>query len=98
MNIIFRDLVNYSRESVGLILEPAWKLLNINLKVYTEVGAYGHTLKFEDTDTISEQDKEKAIADCKSRENNCGVIGMTMKLLELLTTLGNKGSVRMSLK
>ena len=46
LNVIFRDIANYSRESVVMILEPAWKLLNVNLAIYTEAECYGAPIEF----------------------------------------------------
>ena len=52
LNVIFRDIVNYSKDSLGMVLEPAWKLLNANLRVYTEVVGYGNALVYTE-DEIS---------------------------------------------
>ena len=38
--VIFRDLINFSKDSINLILKPAWKLLNSHLPIFTEVVAY----------------------------------------------------------
>ena len=38
--VIFRDMINFSKESINLILKPAWKLLNSHLPNFTEVVAY----------------------------------------------------------
>jgi hypothetical protein len=46
LNIIFRDMVNYSRESIRIVLQSTWKLLIIKLSVYTETVGYGKSLKY----------------------------------------------------
>ena len=38
--VIFRDFINFSKDSINLILKPAWKLLNSHLPIFTEVVAY----------------------------------------------------------
>jgi hypothetical protein len=45
--VIFRDLMNYSRSSINLILKPTWKMLNQTLPLYTEQVCYGK--KIEDS-------------------------------------------------
>ena len=40
LTVIFRDFINYSRECLGMILKPAWKLLIFHVQVYTEVIGY----------------------------------------------------------
>jgi hypothetical protein len=40
LTVIFRDLVNYSRNSINIILKPAWKLLNSTLPIFTETVGY----------------------------------------------------------
>ena len=40
LTVIFRDLINFSKESINLILKPSWKLLNSHLPVFTEVVAF----------------------------------------------------------
>ena len=40
LTVIFRDFINYSRECLGMILKPAWKLLICHVRVYTEVIGY----------------------------------------------------------
>jgi hypothetical protein len=41
LTVVFRDLLNYSRNSINMILRPAWKLLNQTLSIFTEVVGYG---------------------------------------------------------
>ena len=41
LTVIFRDLINYSKDCINMILKPAWKLLNQHLPVFTEVLGYG---------------------------------------------------------
>ena len=40
LTVIFRDLMNYSRNSINIILKPTWKLLNQTLPVFTEIVGY----------------------------------------------------------
>ena len=48
LTVIFRDLINYSRNSINIILKPVWKLLNSTLPVYTET--VGYNKKTSDSD------------------------------------------------
>ena len=43
--VIFRDLINFSKDSINLILKPAWKLLNSHLPVFTEVVAFNQQIE-----------------------------------------------------
>jgi hypothetical protein len=52
--VIFRDLVNYSKQSLNLILKPAWKLLNAHLPVFTEVIGYNRPIP----EFVGEQEEE----------------------------------------
>ena len=45
LTVVFRDFINYSRDCISKILEPAWKLLNFHLPVFTEVLGYGQSLR-----------------------------------------------------
>ena len=38
--VIFRDLINFSKDSINMILKPSWKLLNSHLPIFTEVVAF----------------------------------------------------------
>lgn len=38
--MIFRDLINFSKDSINLILKPAWKLLISHLPIFQEVVAF----------------------------------------------------------
>ena len=53
LTVVFRDLINFSKDSINMILKPAWKLLNSHLPVFTEVVAYNNpvpTLEEPDSD------------------------------------------------
>lgn len=50
LTVIFRDLLNYSRQSINMILKPAWKHLNQTLPIYTEFIGYGNNLEQSDDD------------------------------------------------
>lgn len=44
LTVVFRDLINFSKDSINMILKPAWKLLNSHLPVFTEVVAYNNPI------------------------------------------------------
>lgn len=78
-----------------MVLQPAWKLLNVNLAVYTENVGYGKPIEFSETEKqtfLTELQSSTSHSDYDDSET--GIIGMTMQLIELLTSLSNKGSIR----
>jgi importin-9 len=85
LTVIFRDLINFSKESINMILKPSWKLLNSHLPVFTEVVAYNNPMPLSDDGS----DEETADVGNESfdEEEHYGVEGMTFHLLELLSTL-----------
>ena len=94
--VIFRDLINFSKDSINMILKPAWKLLNSHLPVFTEVVAYNQPIESlkaadeaEEDDDDDEEDKQEHEAGNESFEDEevYGVEGMTFHLLELLSSL-----------
>ena len=97
LTIIFRDMINYSIECINMVLQPAWKLLNVNLAVYTENVGYGKPIEFSETEKqtfdVDQQSTSKGI-EISYDDSEPGIIGMTMQLIELLTSLSNKGSIR----
>jgi hypothetical protein len=99
LTVIFRDMVNYSLECINLVLQPAWKLLNVNLSVYTETIGYGQSIEFNETEMETFTTEELNITmdhgiESEAENEETGIIGMTMQLIELLTSLANKGSIR----
>jgi len=91
LTVIFRDFINYSKECINMILKPAWKLLNIHLPVFTEALGYGANLselRDEDDDEEGERGYES-----DEEEEVFGVEGMTLHLIELLTSLISRPSV-----
>lgn len=84
LTVIFRDLINFSRDSINMILKPSWKLLNSHLPVFTEAVAYNSPLP-----DVDGSDEEAADIGNESfdEEEKYGVEGMTFHLLELLSTL-----------
>jgi NADPH-dependent 7-cyano-7-deazaguanine reductase QueF len=48
LTVVFRDLINFSKDSINMILKPAWKLLNSHLPVFTEVVAYNNPIPTPD--------------------------------------------------
>ena len=74
-----------------MILKPAWKLLNIHLPVFTEVLGYGSNL----SELREDDDEEEGERGYESDEEDevFGVEGMTLHLIELLTSLVSRPSV-----
>jgi hypothetical protein len=73
---------------MNMILKPAWKLLNFHLPVYSEVIGYRQDLK--NLQTESGEDAEPDIEhgyESDDEEEVFGIEGMTLQLIELLTTL-----------
>lgn len=82
-----------------MILQPAWKLLNVNLSIYTEVVGYDRSIEFSEEERESlPQDEVNGMIErgieSEDENENYGVYGMTLHLIELLTTLVGKGSVQ----
>lgn len=99
LTVIFRDMINYSIESISIVLQPAWKLLNVNLAVYTEAIGYGRPIEYSDTEKQTFLPEELSIwmkhgIESEPEDEEVGIIGMTMHLIELLTSLATKGSIR----
>ena len=89
--VIFRDLINFSKDYINLILKPAWKLLNSHLPIFTEVVAYNQPIEKLRADDGDEEDEEAIERDAGNEsfevEEVYGVEGMTFHLLELLSSL-----------
>jgi hypothetical protein len=97
LTVIFRDMINYSIECINMVLQPAWKLLNVNLAVYTESIGYGKDIEFSETEKqtlMVEEHSTPSPHPAESDDSETGIVGMTMQLIELLTSLSNKGSIR----
>ena len=54
--VIFRDMINFSKESINLILKPAWKLLNSHLPIFTEVVAYNQPIVLDEGQGDDDED------------------------------------------
>jgi len=93
LTVIFRDLINYSRECINTILEPSWKLLNFHLPVFTEVLGYNQSLK-ELQGEEQENEEHELGYESEDEEEAQGVEGMTLQLIELLTTLISRQNVQ----
>jgi hypothetical protein len=67
-----------------MILKPAWKLLNFHVPVFTEV--IGYQVKMSD---LTDEQDEQYLRGFESDDDidTQGVEGMTLNLIELLTTL-----------
>lgn len=92
--VIFRDLINFSKDSINLILKPAWKLLNSHLPVFTEVVAYNQPLESlkaqgsSDEDCEDDREANHDVSDESFLHDEVyGVEGMTFHLIELLSSL-----------
>lgn len=88
-----------------MILRPAWKLMNSHLPVFTEVQGYNQNLaqlrkmlQKDDSDR-EESDEEDDKRGYESDEDDLieephGIKGMTLQLIELLTTLVQRPNVQ----
>lgn len=107
LTVIFRDFINYSRECINMILRPAWKLLNSHLPVFTEVQGYNQDLKQlaeklkQEASDRDESEGEEQIytpgyesEEDENIEEPHGIKGMTLQLIELLTTLVQRPNVQ----
>jgi hypothetical protein len=107
LTVIFRDFINYSRDCINMILRPAWKLMNSHLPVFTEVQGYNQDLNTlreqmrkegSDHDNSDEEDDFIYKSGYESEEDENieephGIKGMTLQLIELLTTLVQRPNV-----
>jgi len=83
-----------------MILRPAWKLMNMHLPIFTEVLGYNKSMEhFQEED----QDSDEMAQDLANRgfesdeeelEEPHGIKGMTLQLIELLTTLVQRPNVQ----
>lgn len=100
--------MNYSRESINIILQPSWKLLNAHLPVFSEVLGYGHDINLyrqaskarkdsdDEEESGSEEESEEIYQvqmESEDEAEEYGVDGMTLQLIELLTTLVQRPNV-----
>ena len=84
-----------------MILRPAWKLMNDHLGVFTEVQCYGVSLdeiRKEENESDSEHEEESQVqrgyeSEDEDIEEPTGIKGMTLQLIELLTTLVQRPNV-----
>ena len=92
--------MNYSRDCINMILKPAWKLLNFHLPVFTEVLGYNISIK----DLVGSEGEEEIVDEyvhgyeSEDEEETYGVEGMTLQLIELLTTLVARPNVQEVIK
>ena len=73
-----------------MILKPSWQLLNFHLPVFTEVLGYGTDiaeLKTDNDEATNEGVDDGNGYESEDEEETQGVEGMSMQLIELLTTL-----------
>ena len=90
LTVIFRDFTNFSRECINMILKPAWKLLNFHLPIFTE--ALGYKIPVQD---LADAEAEGTIGyESDDEEETYGIEGMTLNLIDLLTSLVSRLSVQ----
>lgn len=90
-----------------MILRPAWKLMNMHLPIFTEVLGYNMSLEQiskilnqnsqDDDDSegnTSSPDQRGFESDEDELEEPHGIKGMTLQLIELLTTLVQRPNVQ----
>lgn len=80
--------MNYSRNSINIILKPAWKLLNQTLPVYTESVGYNNKNNNSDEEDSTEEDLWE-----EDLENNA-VKSLAFHTLELLGSLVQRPNVQ----
>ena len=85
--------MTYSRDCINQILEPSWQLLNFHLPVFTEVLGYNQSLKDFQGDDQETEEYHKGYESEEEGEPE-GVEGMTLQLIELLTTLISRQNVQ----
>jgi len=94
LTVIFRDFINYSKECINMILKPAWKLLNTHLRVFTEVQAFGTDIKTLMNEEDADDEERERGYESEDEEEVYGIPGMTLHLVELLTSLVSRPSVQ----
>jgi len=90
-------LINFSKESINLILKPAWKLLNSHLPIFTEVVAFNQPIESLRADDDDDDNPDELVDEEEEKRKNkrlsffdeeiSGVEGMTFHLIELLSSL-----------
>ena len=93
LTVIFRDFINYSRDCINMILKPAWKLLNFHLPVFTEVLGYNAIISDLNGESVDGDDYQRGY-ESEDEQESYGVEGMTLQLIELLTTLISRQNVQ----
>ena len=77
-----------------MILKPAWKLLNFHLPVFTEVLGYNQKIEATPEEEEIPEDNYNRGFESDDEDEFYGVEGMTIHLLELLTTLISRQNVQ----
>ncbi len=86
--VLIRDFINYTHESLNVILEPAWKLLTIHLPIYLHSVCYERPLE-----GTSAGDSDSTYVSCPLTyidafdDDDPGIEGMIKQLIDLITTL-----------
>jgi hypothetical protein len=106
LTVVFRDLPHYSRDAINVILRPSWKLLNTHLPVFTDVVCYKTSPQILPDDTRQSESEEESddqdsligsgyeSEDEIEEDEPKGLRGVTLQLLELLTTLIQRPNVQ----
>lgn len=76
-------MINYSRNSINIILRPVWKLLNSTLPVYTEMVGYNKANSNSDDENSDSEDSWDEQEDKDSNQ----VKLLAFHTLELLVSL-----------
>ena len=90
LTVIFRDFINYSREQINNILQPAWKLLNFHLPIFTELLGYNSKIE----DLAKEEEETDMGYESDDDTDVYGIEGMTLNLIDLLTSLVSRPNVQ----
>ena len=77
-----------------MILKPAWKLLNFHLPIFTEVLGYNQPITANSDEEPLPEDNYQRGYESEDEDEAYGVEGMTLQLLELLTTLISRQNVQ----
>lgn len=70
-----------------MILRPSWKLLNFHLPIFTEILGYKKTIQELRSDQDQQEDPYVRGYESDNEDDSYDVEGMTLQLIELLTTL-----------
>lgn len=81
LTVIFRDLVNFSRDSLNSVLRPTWKFLNATLPAFTEQACY------RAKPTVEQEIGSDSSSDEDELPSSTSIEALAYHSLELLATL-----------